>query len=137
MGALLPTNLEGRRPLLTGFTEDAMMTEPQFSQTELASSRTLSSLFHLPKRNLGCAILVAAVEDYQSLDDQTHASASRFLFPTTPEYREHYGWVVSMATGVNPVWLREALDRARNRWDRTRTEERLRKVLEAKVRRLS
>lgn len=113
------------------------MTESHFPQTELASSSTLSSLFHLPKRNLGCAILVAAIEDYQSLDDLTRASAARFLFPATREYREHYSWVVSMATGVNPVWLREALDHARSHWDRARTEARLRRTLEARMRRLS
>ncbi|HEY4045551.1 MAG TPA: hypothetical protein VGM27_01690 [Acidobacteriaceae bacterium] len=111
-----------------------MITEFQCTDTELSSSRTLSSLFHLPKRNLGCAILVAAIEDYQGLEEQPHASAALFLFPSTPEYNEHYDWVLSMANGVDRAWLREALDRARKTWDRERTEKKLRVRFEAVMR---
>lgn len=95
----------------------------------LASSGPLGNSVHLPKRSLGCSIFVIAIEDYLSLDDQTHTSAARFLFPTTDEYREHYDWVVSMATGMNQKWLRDALDRARSRWDQRRMEGKLEQKL--------
>jgi hypothetical protein len=111
-----------------------MNTESQLSHIELSSSSTISGLFHLPKRNLGCAILVAAIEDYLSLDDQTHASAALFLFPLSPEYKEHYDWVVSMATGVDRAWLRDCLNRMRKAWDRERTNRKLRAKFEARIR---
>lgn len=111
-----------------------MTTEFRCTDMELSSSRTLSNLFHLPKRNLGCAILVAAIEDYQGLEEQTHASAALFLFPSTPEYSEHFDWVVSMAHGVDLAWLRDALDQARKTWDRERTEKKLRVRFEAVMR---
>jgi hypothetical protein len=111
-----------------------MNTESQLAHIELSSSRTISSLFHLPKRNLGCAILVAAIEDYLSLEDQTHASAALFLFPSSPEYKEHYDWVVSMATGVDRAWLRDSLDRSQKAWDRERLERKLRVKFEARTR---
>jgi hypothetical protein len=111
-----------------------MTTEGQLAQLELSSSKSISSLFPLPKRNLGCAILVAAIEDYQSTDDQTHSSASLFLFPTSPEYRAHFEWVVSMADGVDRAWLRESLDRARKLWDRSRVDQKLRRKFEMELR---
>lgn len=84
---------------------------------ELTSSHSLYSLYLPPKRNLGCAILAAAITDYQSMDDQVHASARRFLFPTCLEYQEHFDWAVALADGVNHKWLREALDESQGRWD--------------------
>jgi len=103
-------------------------------QQELSSSGALASLFRPAKRNLGCGILVAAIEDYLSLDEQAQASAARFLFPAEVQYREHYDWVVSMATGVNAAWLREALDEARAGWDRRRTEKKLEQQLAQRLR---
>ena len=106
----------------------------QLANLGLCSSNTLSSLFHLPKRNLGCAILVAAIEDYLSMDEQAHASAAQFLYPANPAYQEHYDWVVAMAGGVNRAWLRDALDRAKPRWDRERVASKLRARLESGMR---
>ncbi len=73
-----------------------------------------------PKRNLGNAILLAAIEDYRSLHHEMHQSAKLFLFPKTPEWQNHFEWVVSLAEGVNPAWLRDALDRAKSKWDQQR-----------------
>jgi hypothetical protein len=68
-------------------------------------------------RNLGAAILLAAVQDYRSMDEERHKDAERFLYPQTPECQDHYNWVVSMADGLNPAWLRDSLDESRNKWD--------------------
>lgn len=99
----------------------------------ISSSHKLSTLFHLPTRNLGCAILVAAIEDYLNMDEQAHASAAQFLYPTHSAYQEHYDWVVAMAAGVNRAWLRHALDRAKPKWDRERCSRKLRAKLESVV----
>jgi hypothetical protein len=98
----------------------------EFAKDDISSSNGLSTLLSPPKRNLGCAILASAIDDYLSNDSHTHRSAEQLLYPMSPEYREHYAWVVSMATGVNPAWLRDALDRFRKQWDRQRLEEELR-----------
>jgi hypothetical protein len=73
-----------------------------------------------PKRNLGNAILLAAIEDYRSLHPELHQSAKLFLFPPTAEWQNHFEWVISMTSGVNPAWLRDALDRAKSKWDKQR-----------------
>ena len=67
--------------------------------------------------NLGAAILLAAIQDYRSLDEDAHKDAERFLYPQTQASRDHYDWVVSMADELNPAWLRDALDRSRSKWD--------------------
>lgn len=87
---------------------------------ELVSSHGLYSLYLPPRRNLGCAVLAAAITDYQSTNDQVHASARKFLFPQTWEYQKHFDWAVGLADGVDRNWLREALDKARNGWDLAR-----------------
>lgn len=112
-----------------------MNQDQKLRSTEIASSSSLASLARLPRRNLGCAILVAAIEDYMSMDEQAHTSALRFLFPQEPAYREHFDWVVSMADGVNRKWLREALDQAKARWDKERLASKLKAKLEAAARR--
>lgn len=135
MGALLPASLAvGLNKAANQTTEGTVKKTFQIGQQTLSSSGTLSQLFRPPKRNLGCAILVAAIEDYLSLDEQAQAGAARFLYPAEPEYREHYDWVVSMATGVNAVWLREALDEARAGWDRRRMEKKLEQQLAQRLR---
>ena len=68
-------------------------------------------------RNLGSAILLAAVQDYRCMDEDRHKDAERFLYPLTPESQAHYDWVVSLDDGLNPAWLRDMLDRSRNKWD--------------------
>jgi hypothetical protein len=111
-----------------------MIPTSQLVQLGLSSSYTLDGLLRSPKRNLGCSILVTAIEDYMGLDEQAHASAAKFLFPSTAAYQEHYDWVVSMADGVNRIWLRGALDRARAAWDKERLSRQLRVTLERKAR---
>ena len=73
-------------------------------------------------RNLGAAILLAAVQDYRRLDEEMHQGAAQFLYPQTQESQDHYEWVVSLADGVNPAWLRDSLDRSRKKWDWQRAE---------------
>ena len=68
-------------------------------------------------RNLGAAILLAAVQDYRCMDEDRHKDAEWFLYPLTPEAQTHYDWVVSLDDGLNPAWLRDSLDRSRNKWD--------------------
>ncbi len=69
-----------------------------------------------------------------SMDEQAHTSAAQFLFPIDAAYRDHYNWAVDMAGGVNRAWLRDALDRAKPRWDRERLACKLRAKLEAAAR---
>jgi hypothetical protein len=73
-----------------------------------------------PKRNLGCAILLAAIEDYRSLHEETHRDAKQFLFPRDAEWRERYDWAVSLAERFDPQWVREALDSRKEQWDQQR-----------------
>lgn len=87
---------------------------------QLSSSKSLSQLLSAPRRNLGCAVIAAAIGDYMSCEEDVHQSASRFLYPASDDYRERYSWAVSLATGVDPAWLREALDRAKPTWDQQR-----------------
>jgi hypothetical protein len=74
------------------------------------------------KRNLGGAIVLAAIEDYLSMDEQVHKDAERFLYPRTPERQKHYEWAVALDHGINPAWLRDALDRFKAKWDWQRFE---------------
>jgi hypothetical protein len=81
------------------------------------------------QRNLGGAIVLAAIGDYRSMDEQAHKDAEEFLYPKTPERQERYDWAVALAEGVNPAWLRGALDRFKAKWDWQRFE---RKALRAR-----
>jgi hypothetical protein len=74
--------------------------------------------------SLGGAILLAAIGDYRSMDDDVHRDADLFLYPRTSERRKHYDWAVSVAGGLNPAWLRDALDRSKRKWDVQRLERR-------------
>lgn len=71
-------------------------------------------------RNLGAAMLLAAIQDYRSRDREAHAEAAEFLYPSTEDAREHPSLVVSMNDNLNPVWFREMLDKARFKWDAQR-----------------
>jgi hypothetical protein len=71
-------------------------------------------------RNLGWAILLAAITDYQSLDDQQHEDAKQFLYPTTADSQDQYNWAVNLAEGMNPQWMRMLLNRRRWEWNRIR-----------------
>jgi hypothetical protein len=94
-----------------------MNNEPRFVRIEVATISPTYQPIKPRTRTLGAAILLAAVQDYRSLDEDAHKDAERFLYPQTPESQAHYDWVVSLADGLNPVWLRDSLDRSRNKWD--------------------
>jgi hypothetical protein len=109
--------------------EDVLGMELGIPKMELFSSRSINQPATAlkrdrpataPKRNLGCAILLAAIEDYHSLHEETHKHAERFLYPQAPEWQERYDWAVSLAAHFNPQWLRDALDGRRNKWDQQR-----------------
>jgi hypothetical protein len=92
-------------------------------QTELYTS---GPAYHPSKprsRNLGGAIFLSAIADYRSMDEKLHQDAEQFLFPRTPEWRDHYDWAVALAEGMNPAWLRDALDKFKTKWDRQRFEQ--------------
>ena len=99
-------------------TEDFVMM--QIAKTELYSTGSMYRPATPQKRDLGSAILLAAIEDYRSLDEEMHDLAEQFLFPQTADRQNHFEWVVSLAEGLNPGWLREALDRAKSEWDEQR-----------------
>ena len=94
-----------------------MSAELQFAITELYSTGTAYQPEQAVKRNLGSAILLAAIADYRSLDQESHDHAEQFLYPQTAEWQDHYDWAVSLADGLNPAWLRDALDRFKGKWD--------------------
>jgi hypothetical protein len=94
-----------------------MSYEPRFVSRELIAISPAYQPVRPRTRNLGAAILLAAVQDYRRLNEEAHNDAERFLYPQTQESQDHYDWVVSLADGVNPVWLRDSLDRSRSKWD--------------------
>ncbi len=94
-----------------------MSNELRFVSRELATISPTYQPVRPRMRNLGSAILLAAVQDYRSMDEDKHKDAERFLYPLTPESQAHYDWVVSLDDGLNPAWLRDMLDRSRNKWD--------------------
>ena len=100
--------------------EDVIGMDWRIPKIELFSSRSINRPATTPKRNLGCAILLAAIEDYHSLHERTHREARQFLYPRAPEWQEHYDWAVSLAAHFNPQWLRDALDGRRDQWDQQR-----------------
>jgi hypothetical protein len=69
------------------------------------------------ERNLGRAIFLAAIEDYRSPEPERHESAALFLYPQSHEWQIRYDWAVALAEGLNPAWLRDALDRSKGQWD--------------------
>lgn len=103
-----------------------MNVAPPLSDNDLSSSKGLYNLLTVPKRTLGCAILIAALNDYRSSDTDAHRSAAAFLYPRTLEFHKHFDWVVSMAAGIDPGWLRHALNRCKPQWDRQRFDDELR-----------
>jgi hypothetical protein len=112
-------------PFLASIRELQVNT-PILSAHDLSSSGGLYSLFTAPRRTLGCAILVTAINDYLGGDIAAHRTAEQFLFPKSLEFKKQYDWAVSLATGINPEWLRNALDHAKPQWDQKRFEEELR-----------
>lgn len=98
-----------------------MTMELRLARTELCSTGTVFKPPQPMQRNLGSAILLAAIEDYRSLREEKHQSAERFLYPQTPEWQEQYDWAVALAEGLNAAWLRDTLDRCREKWDGQRS----------------
>jgi hypothetical protein len=72
-------------------------------------------------RNLGSAIFLAAIADYRSLDQEAHDHAELFLYPQTQDWQDHYEWAVALLQGLNPEWLRDALDQSKLKWDGERS----------------
>jgi hypothetical protein len=98
--------------------------EIDFVNEELLSAGSIYMSPPVRRGSLGGAILLAAISDYRSMDDEAHRDADQFLYPRTPERQEHYDWAVSVAGGLNPAWLRDALDRSKRKWDVQRLERR-------------
>ena len=94
-----------------------MSNELRFVSRELATISPTYQPARPRTRNLGAAILLAAVQDYRGMDEERHKDAERFLYPQTLDSQDHYDWVVSLADGLNPAWLRDSLDRSRSKWD--------------------
>lgn len=101
-----------------------MTDEMDFVNEEASSTGSTYMPAGARRRNLGGAILLAAIGDYRSMDDEAHEDADEFLYPRTRECQEHYDWAVSVAEGLNPAWLRDALDRSKRKWDVQRLERR-------------
>lgn len=97
-----------------------MTAELRLARMELCATGRTYEPVKPQKRNLGAAIFVAAIRDYRSLDEAAHEDAKRFLYAQTLEWQDHYDWAVAMSEGFNPVWLREGLDRLKDKWDEER-----------------
>ncbi len=74
------------------------------------------------QRSLGAAIFLVAIEDYRGTDEQEYRTAERFLYPHTRRWQKHYDWALALADELNPAWLREALDRSKDKWDEQRAQ---------------
>jgi hypothetical protein len=97
-----------------------MTAELRLAKLELSSSGVAYQPPKLRLRNLGGAIFLVAIEDYRSTDAEIHQDAKAFLYPTTADWQDHFDWAVALADGMNPEWLRDALDRCRSEWDKQR-----------------
>jgi hypothetical protein len=96
------------------------MVELWLAKLELNSSGLAYEPPKLRERNLGGAILLVAIEDYCNPDEEIHETARKFLYPTRANWQDHFFWAVSLAEGLDPGWLRDALDRSRQTWDEQR-----------------
>jgi hypothetical protein len=99
-----------------------MMFEPRWVKVELFSAGLGYEAPKEMERSLGFAIFVVATEDYGSIDPEIHADARDFLFPPTADWKNQFDWAVSLAEGLNPGWLRDALNRSRFSWDQERAD---------------
>ena len=97
-----------------------MNNEMGFAEMNIYTTETIYRPSQTNTRSLGGAIFLVAIEDYRSADEQEHKSAELFLYPRTREWQEHYDWAVALTEGLNPAWLRDALDRCKRKWDRQR-----------------
>jgi hypothetical protein len=99
-----------------------MMFEPRCAKLELFSTGLGYEGPKEQERSLGFAIFVVATEDYGSIDPEIHADARDFLFPPSADWQSQFDWACSLADGLNPSWLRGALNRCRSSWDQQRTD---------------
>jgi hypothetical protein len=99
-----------------------VINEMGLAKTDIYSTGPIYQPSKPRTRNLGGAIFLAAIKDYGSLDEEVHENAKQFLYPRTSEWEDHYDWAVALAEGLNPAWLRDALDRFKAKWDRQRFE---------------
>ena len=99
-----------------------MTNEMEFVKENVYATSSAYPTPSLRRRNLGGEILLAAIDDYRSMDETAHKDAEEFLYPQTPECQNHYDWVVGLAQGLNAAWLRDALDRFKGQWDGQRLE---------------
>jgi hypothetical protein len=99
-----------------------MIDEIELAEEEISTVGTNYKPSQAKKRCLGRAIFLVAIADYGGTDELEHKSAKRFLYPQTRKWQDHYDWAVELAEGINPAWLREALDRFRGKWDEQRAE---------------
>ena len=98
-----------------------MTNELRLAKVELHSTGRTYQPATPPMRNLGIAICWAASVDYRSMNQEAHEDAERFLYPQSPEWQRQYDWALVMAEGLNPAWLRDALDRFKGKWNRQRS----------------
>jgi hypothetical protein len=104
--------------------EETVTDEMDLVSEEIVCTGSIYMPPQVRRGSLGGAILLAAIGDYRSMNDEVHKDADQFLYPRTPEHQQHYDWAVSVAGGLNPTWLRDALDRSRRKWDVQRLERR-------------
>jgi hypothetical protein len=97
-----------------------MNDEMGIAEMHIYTTETIYRPSQTNTRSLGGAIFLVAIEDYRNADEQEHKSAELFLYPRTREWQEHYDWAVALTEGLNPAWLRDALDRCKRKWDRQR-----------------
>jgi hypothetical protein len=97
-----------------------MNDEMVLAEMNIYVAETIYRPSHTNTRSLGGAIFLVAIDDYRSADEQEHKSAELFLYPRTFAWQERYDWAVALTEGLNPAWLREALDRCKGKWDRQR-----------------
>jgi len=112
-----------------------MMFEPRCAKLELFSTGLGYEGPKEQERSLGFAIFVVATEDYGSIDPEIHADARNFLFPPSADWQNQFDWACSLADGLNPGWLRDALNRCRFSWDQQRADRLARISLRQSLRR--
>jgi len=98
-----------------------MSSELKLARMELHATGAACQRAKERARNLGDAILLFAIGDYCSVDEETHHDAEQFLYPQTTEWLERYEWAVALSDGLNAAWLRETLDRFKGQWDEQRS----------------
>ena len=98
-----------------------MINEVELGEKAICTLGTNYDPSQAKRRNLGGAIFLAAIADYRGTDEQEYGARNDF-YPQTRKWRDHYDWAVELAEGVNPAWLREALDKFRGKWDGQRAQ---------------